>query len=184
MKKVLVLILALVIMMSLNACGGPSVDNLPKEVEITVDNWDDYLEIKEIQTWKYDESGKAYGVGQCVTVIALKDKYSSKVISEETVLDFEYTANVKELMMTYDLENLEVTFMDPPTGEAQAVEVTNTTGYDKIAVFKDIALYTYEQVTKECQPVGLFLINPFGMKANVYEDVELTKAEGTLVFEE
>ena len=121
--------------------------------------------------------------GDYVTVIALKDKYSAKTISEETVLEFEYTANVKELMMTYDVEDLEVTFMDPPTGEAAAVEVTNTTAYDKISTFKDVAPSTYEQVTKECQPVGLFLMNPFGIKANVYEDVEITKAEGTLVLE-
>lgn len=184
MKKLIVLTLTLILAFCVTACGGPSVEDLPKEVVITIDNWDDYLEVKEIQTWKYDEAGKAEGVDDYVTVIALKDKYSSKVISEETVLDFEYTANVKEIMMTYDLEDLEVTFMDPPTGEAAAVEVMNTTAYDKIAAFKDLAPSTYEQVTKECQPVGLFLINPFGMKANVYEDIEITKAEGTLVFVE
>ena len=183
MKKVLVIILTLIMVLALVACGGPSVENLPKEVEITVDNWDDYLEIKEIQTWKYDESGEVTIVGDYVTVIALKDKYSSKVISKETALDFEYTANVKELLMMYDAENLEVDYVDPVGQKVEAIPVTNTTAYEKMSTFETFAAETYEQVTKECQPVGLLLMSPLPLKANVYEDVKITTAEGTLVFE-
>ena len=183
MKRVLVVILVLVMVFSMAACG-PSVEDLPKEVEITSDNWDDYLEIKEIQTWKYDASGNASSVGDFVTVIALKDKYSAKTISEETVLSFEYEANVKELMMHYDIDNLEVEFMDPPGQEAEAIPVTNTTAYEKLSTMELVAAETYKQVTAECQPVGIFLMNPLALKANVYDDVKITSAEGTLVFEE
>ena len=53
MKKILVLILALVMTMSLTACGGGI-----EEIEITHDNWKDYLEIKKnvnIFTDAFDE---------------------------------------------------------------------------------------------------------------------------------
>ena len=40
MKKLLVLILALVMVMSLTACGGETI-------EITTDNWQDYLLVKQ-----------------------------------------------------------------------------------------------------------------------------------------
>ena len=40
MKKLLVLILALVMIMSLTACGGETI-------EITTDNWQDYLLVKQ-----------------------------------------------------------------------------------------------------------------------------------------
>ena len=41
MKKLLVLILALVMMLSLTACGG-------EKIEITTDNWQDYFEFAHL----------------------------------------------------------------------------------------------------------------------------------------
>jgi len=98
MKKVLSLILALTLCLSLCACGNEKNESTDKattkqdpdtsysdEIVITTENWQDYLEMKEIVDWS------ASGSGCAVTFsLGLKDEYADKEVSSMTTLDVEW----------------------------------------------------------------------------------------------
>ena len=119
MKKILALVLMFTLSLSLCACGKKSefdgsandIPNLPvssksqekyysaKElkdfltiVEITIDNWEDYFEIKEIVTMKKDPLGEETGYKEMDWHIALKDGWS---INETVTFKFTYNESNK-----------------------------------------------------------------------------------------
>ncbi|MBR5129426.1 MAG: hypothetical protein IKU67_05180, partial [Firmicutes bacterium] len=87
MKKFLVLVLALVMMFSLAACGG-------EKIEITTDNWQDYLEIKQVFVLEERNPGDMPNdpIAFNYTFLGLKDEYADKVVSDETELTVNYSA--------------------------------------------------------------------------------------------
>ena len=89
MKKLLVLILALVMIMSLTACGG-------EKIEITTDNWQDYLEFKQIYIAEdeIDDFGDVVSTRPSVyPMLCLKDAYKDMDVSDDSDIVIAYKAN-------------------------------------------------------------------------------------------
>ena len=205
MKKIMSLILALVMVFSLCACGGTAteetsgtnkettnetteqsnkaddtkVDDIPKEIIITVDNWQDYFEIKEVPTWDYNDFDEIEEIGYYVTAIVLKDEYANMEVSDETKLAFEYTAVCKEVSFEGDIETLVITLGEP---DAESETVTETLSFDKVIQHKERMTATYKQLIEVCQPIALFPTSPYVGKAIIYEDISISRVEGTLIF--
>ena len=129
MKKAISLLLALVMCLSLAACGNAEkpkqnetendstgvspnqteytapTETEPKVqvVEITMDNWQDYFEIKQcvegdVNTNAFDEfESVAYYI---YTVFTLKEEYAEKIDTDESQLAIEYSCNYKSRSYT------------------------------------------------------------------------------------
>ena len=108
MKKKLILILAILMCISLCACGTTE-----KEIEITMDNWQDYFEFKEIVLpWNtynaFDElESENVTIDYCVV---LKDKY--EINEEKSKVAIEFTGYIQEWSINADMSTLEVDYIE------------------------------------------------------------------------
>lgn len=77
----------------------------PTAVEITIDNWQEYFEIKEGLEWEYDDFGVCDGV-RIITAICLKEAYQDRLILDRTNVTFGCTCdfNVRSVEQI-DFEN-------------------------------------------------------------------------------
>lgn len=77
----------------------------PAAVEITIDNWQDYFEIKEGLEWEYDDFGVCDGV-RIITAVCLKEAYQDRLILDRTNVTFGCTCdlNVRSVAQI-DFEN-------------------------------------------------------------------------------
>ena len=110
MKKILVLILALVMMLSLTACGEKSMT-----VEITEENWSEYFELssdsKELVILRIDKNDfDEVDHVEIKDSFVLKDGY--KLGKEGFELTVGFDAIQKEYEYTLDLENNKVLLGD------------------------------------------------------------------------
>ena len=207
MKKIMSLILALVMVFSLCACGGDTteetsgttdqttnetteqsnnkaddtkVDDIPKEVTITVDNWQDYFEIVEVPVWEindFDEISGCYGI---ITSICLKEEFIERGVSEKTNLAFEYNATRHVVSFEADIESKEVSLGEPY--ESQSEDVTKTTSYKPASTMSDSDKAIYEY-TAEYPVIAHLLFSATGSATYQLENITFTRIEGTLVFE-
>ena len=165
MKKILVLILALVMTMSLTACGGGI-----EEIEITHDNWKDYLEIKNIPVYD-DEYDTAYHY----TLLCLKDEYADKNIFEGTDLSIDYSALLSHYDYTVEDGEIVVGNLRPENDGFKG----GTFKWDDFGVHSMDAV---EYIENKCAPVVTF--ETFGNKDYIvifdYLEVDV---RGTLVLE-
>lgn len=106
MKKILVLLLALIMIMSLTACGQSG-----EKVEITMDNWQEYLELTAEVGVEKDDNGATDVFG--IVVLKVKDEYIVKE-GYGTDITFEYS---------YDYVVREATNFDVKTGEIELGKV-------------------------------------------------------------
>ena len=205
MKKLLAMLLVAVMSFSLVACGGEAeskndsvqqettqnetsnaeteenkVEKIPKEVEITVDNWQEYFEIVEVPVWVFNDFDEIEGCYGIITSLCLKEEFVEKGVSEKTNLAFEYTATRHVVPFEADLENKEVTLGEPY--ETQSEEVTKTTSYKAASTMSDSDKAIYEY-TAEYPVIAHLLFSATGSATYQLENVSFTRIEGTLVFE-
>ena len=185
MKKNLVLILATLMCISLCACGGSesvSGDNTDKkteekEIEITMDNWQEYFEIKEdiigtqIEKNAFDEIEKInidYDV-----IFCLKEEYADKFISVDIALEY-IPHNIVVKLFTYNyaddtIESVVTNESDPnPDEEKKTIEITN----DKKRLLLSNAMYTETNGD---------IITFYGL---TFPNLEVTRIQGTLTIKE
>lgn len=95
MKKMIPLLLTLVLCLSLCACSkeptkGTASQQDPakvtEQIVITTENWQEYLELKQVEDWQADERGCCV-----VFTLGLKDEYAVKQISDLKTLDVEWS---------------------------------------------------------------------------------------------
>lgn len=172
MKKILVLVLALVMMLSLTACGS-------EKIEITTDNWQDYLEIKQVllNEKQLDEFGEVNSeMAFCYTMLCLKDEYADKTVSEDT--DIALTFDAVERCYEYTLDGEKVVKGDPVKREPRSIG--ETIGHDDYATFvRETDDYLNTEYKKVALLPGLGNTDVVG----VLEDIEIERIEGTLVLE-
>ena len=99
MKKLLVLILALVMVMPLTACGGETI-------EITTDNWQDYLLVKQeiiVEDILNDFEEIETRYAKEVTFLCLKDEYAGRNVSRDTIIKNSNYDNAYEALDEYKL---------------------------------------------------------------------------------
>ena len=173
MKKLLVLILALVMIMSLTACGG-------EKIEITTDNWQDYLEFKQIYIAEdeIDDFGDVVSTRPSVyPMLCLKDAYKDMDVSDDSDIVIAYKAN--NVYYNCKIEN-------------GSVVVGEKTGYRVAPIEETIKYSTYVPALDEVEDM---LVNDYDKVAlfttwvinnetiGILEDFEITRIEGTLVLE-
>lgn len=206
MKKFYTLLLAAAMIFSLVACGGEEkaensgapqtadqADNvitttvvtesskveLPQEVEITLDNWQDYLEMKYMVGWDYNAFDEIEGFSYIYPVLALKEDFAGRTVSKNTELAVGFTAT--ELWKTASADIESKTYEWGEESGVKEKEVVSDT-----AKFYAEGLGSNERILKEG---GIVILNPFSKHGNgvvsypYYEDFEITRIEGTLIFE-
>ena len=172
MKKLLVLVLALVMMLSLTACGS-------EKIEITTDNWQDYLEIKQVllNEKQLDSFGEVNSeMAFCYTMLCLKDEYADKTVSDDTDIALTFNALERHYEYTMDGEKVvkgELIKRDP-------ISRGETIGHDDYGTF---ARETDDYLNTEYKKVALLPGLGSTDFIGVLEDIEIERIEGTLVLE-
>ena len=108
MKKKIVLILTTLMCISLCACGTTE-----KEIEITMDNWQDYFEFKEIVLpWNTYNAFNELESENVITnyCVVLKDKY--EINEEKSKVAIEFTGYIQEWSINADMSTLEVDYIE------------------------------------------------------------------------
>ena len=117
MKKTISLLLALVLCLSLCACGGGNepettapIETEPQyeTVEIAMDNWMEYFEFVFIEDWKINGFGESDGYA-CEYRLKLRDEYASKINLGSIAITAEITYKDVLSQATFDFEKMEYT---------------------------------------------------------------------------
>lgn len=155
----------------------------PASVEITLDNWQEYFEIREGYKWEQDDFGVTIGV-RIITAIVLKEEYRDRIVLDLTDVTFGYTSDhVERSVSQIDFENRialpgVVTFLFI-TDEAQTKNFS-TTQYH---------LTTNNETVAEFPRVYLLLTEGYYSPATVhsshrfytYQDHKIDRVAGTLM---
>lgn len=96
MKKVLALVMTLVLVLSLAACGGIDGSSNNKEIELTLDNYSKYLEIKPAGSTDY------YNGAVLQDPMGVRTKTGSKVFTLIGAVEFYTTISGKSQNFNYN----------------------------------------------------------------------------------
>ena len=206
MKKRFSLLVAILMIISLAACGGEkktesntipknntqvdaegriteatknSAEGLPTEIEITLDNWRDYLEMKYMVGWDYNAFDEIEGYSYIYPVLALKEEYMGGTISSNTELSVEFTATEIWRTASADIESKTYEWGEE-SGVKEKEEVNDT------AKFYAEGLGSNKRILNDG---GIVILNPFSKQGKgvvsypYYENFNITRIEGTIVFE-
>ena len=206
MKKLCSLILVVVMIWSLVACSGKTVPEsgnvsqnnpqqeklstipetteakeevLLKEIEITLDNWKDYLEMKYMVGWDYNAFDEIEGFSYIYPVLALKEDFEGRTVSKNTELAVGFTATEFWKTASADIESQTFEWGEE-SGVKEREEVNDT------AMFYAEGLGSNQHILADG---GIVILNPFSKHGNgvvsypYYEDFTVTRIEGTLIFE-
>ena len=167
MKKLLVLILALVMIMSLTACGGETI-------EITTDNWQDYLLVKQeiiVEDILNDFEEIETRYAKEVTFLCLKDEYAGRNVSRVTNISVEYKCTMQSYRCSFGADG------------TPKVEEKIFSPYDFSDIIKNS---NYDNAYEALDEYKLVLVIDNGggeSSVEMKEDFEITRIEGTLVLE-
>lgn len=108
MKKIVTLLVALIMVFSLSACGSSSDKKeeavKTESVEITMDNYSEYLEMVPAAYWYQNDFGEVdsvtFGEDLCV-----KPEYADRVVYEESNLVYKYDWAYWQVSFDYDIAN-------------------------------------------------------------------------------
>ena len=77
----------------------------PVEIEITLDNWQEYFEVHDVSHWRYDDFGVRNDVLYC-TVLQVKEPYQDRVVLRSSKVTFGYTYDAVWMSVAkFDPEN-------------------------------------------------------------------------------
>ena len=109
------------------ATPTPSATPITETVELTIDNWQDYFEVKEVTIPDYDAFDEATGWSEYI-MLSLKDGMTfAENSNPEVAVEYEFDANYKEVA-NINLENLEIEYGDSVYPyEESPVHKSNTT---------------------------------------------------------
>lgn len=113
MKKALSLLLALVLCLSLCACGSKG-----ETVEITLDNWQTYFEYRHDIEWSYNDFDEPIGATY-ITYLCVKDEYADRINLEQSNVIWEYNESHRAVTYEMDLDTKTLTITGAPVGSIQ-----------------------------------------------------------------
>lgn len=155
----------------------------PVEIEVTLDNWQEYFEIREGYKWEQDDFGVTVGL-RIITAIVLREEYRDRTVLDLTDVTFGYTSDqVERSVSQIDFENKiaipgGVTFIYI-TDEAQTKSFSTaqwhlTTDNETIAEFPRVFL----RLTEGYYSSGNA---HFSHRFYIYQDHVVDRVAGTLV---
>ena len=157
-----------------------------KQITISMDNWSEYFEIRELTEWCNNDLGETTGFITHVC-LCLKEPYVNAVVSDETTVDFGWQGTCSVKNCSVDTANrivsIENIFSSGSTTFGEPEVLSGTLSYTGEAV-NDSFLKDCHAVCKigEIVIVGEYRLNE-EMKPVCfdYEDVTVTSAQGYLV---
>lgn len=204
MKKIIALLLAVVMCFSLVACGGDketSNNNEPQEetIEITIDNWQNYLEIKEYFDFYYvtNEFGVPIKAHPNLRVLlTLKEEYRDYLYSDFAV-EFNADYCAKDVVYNYDDFTFEIKDCESQTNiqidESQFVRGETGTLMGEIIHYDKIVDNKVESKYIELDACVLYGIKGWGTSYSFIDNgdgtgviewypvnIEITRIKGTL----
>ena len=173
MKKLLALAMALVMLFSLTACGG-------EKMEITTDNWQDYLEFKQIYIVEDEKDDFGDVVGEKPSnypMLCLKDKYKGMRVLDDSDIVIAYKAN--NVFYNCKIEDGSVVIGDKARYASQPIDETikYSTYVPALDEVEDMLINDYDKVAI----FQTWVID--NETIATLEDFEITRIEGTLVLE-
>ena len=185
MKKAISLLLALVMCLSLCACGEKITT-----VELTLENWNSFFEIKRINQWKEDAFGDVTSVESAVW-FCVKDEYIGKINIDDILLALEVTYQSADTTYIVDFLNKELTFGGSARTEYPFESRTDTQTYSQDSINFNDKYFTGEEYAEETPLICLFQpdwidMNPLAvdLDGNPYQTFEIsptvTRIQGTI----
>lgn len=151
----------------------------PVEIEITLDNWQEYFEFIGGKKWEYDDFGIATGVW-FATAIVLKEEYRDRLVLAHTDIAFGYTYDT----LTRNIAKLDFAAL---IAEPGGVRYINDKDYYDTCTFSasSSSIRTDNTAIPEFPEVYCLLISTLCWEGEnsiyVCEDFTIARVAGTLV---
>ena len=199
MKKIVSLLLSILMMLSFSACGREetrensntlqevtlettaatenNTQDTIESIEITRDNWQNYLELRYMISWKYNAFDEIEGFSHLYPVLALKEEYMDRKVSANTELAVGFTATRIWKCVSVDMESRTYKWGESIDEKEQINETAKY--YPEVQVGDPRIL----------DEGGIVFLSYGSRHVNgkdghpYYENFEITRIEGTLVFE-
>lgn len=159
-------------------------NNMIEAVEITADNWQNYLEIKPYAKPSTDDFNEITGL-QIGCSLVLKDEYVDKLVASDGAIGYTISGQYK-CHIEYNSATKELTLGAPFTeAEMEAMGMSNSdqviTDTGKLGFYRE---YGFE-IFRDASYSGSCEVNGDIVSAVVsyYENIEITKIQGNLYFE-
>ena len=139
-----------------------------KEIVITTENWQEYLELKQVVEWREHGCMITYALG-------LKDAYADRTISAETTLEVEWSGTWVSRELTSDTETK--TFeIGAIIADEPAEELTTKSSFHP-------NLLTLEHYVQQHAIVVIAGKTGYSRYVKTVEDFNVISASGTICFE-
>lgn len=138
-------------------------------IEITTENWQDYLEYKSLEVWKD-------GNAQLIGCLCLKEEYAVKVDPTISTWEFEWTANEVQKSCQYDVDNRILTL-----GETIQVYHEIPAQYACLVSADKVADTPYAE--NHAITILYYGVGDMSTYMNVLEDFKIVESKGKIVFE-
>ena len=188
-KRILSLLLVAIMACSICACGGSEntsggLFETEKEIEITIDNWQEYFEIKSefLYNTRKDDFGEEIEDEiefDYSTFLCLKDEYKDGWVSADIVVEYD-SNQAKGYVVEGDFTNQSCTIEETLEFDEAFADLSNKIETVKMRDYQTILHFQGGAVCGE---------NKYEGKATKrliysYPDIEITRIKGTLVIKE
>ena len=150
MKKAVTVVLIAVVCFCLCACGAKET-----KVDLTMENWDSFFEIKRINQWGQDAFGETVNVDSAVW-FCVKDEYADKIKTKDMSFALEVTFINADTTYTVDFNNRTLRFGGPARSEYPLEPMTQSKTYSQEDIFFNDKYYTGEEYEEETPLICLF----------------------------
>lgn len=150
MRRIVIMTLVLAICIGLCACGKKETS-----VELTLENWNEYLEIKRVNQWKEDSFGDVTSVESAVW-LCVKEEYAQKVNVDKLELAVEITYGLDNLIYSVDFADKTLEIMGPANDEPAFESREESVTYSQEDIFFNKEYYAGEEYRSILPLICLF----------------------------
>ena len=175
MKKTLSLLLALVLCLSLCACGETETT-----VEIAMENWDNFFEFKEIELWHENSFGEIDGL-EIMPVICVREEYVDRIILQKTQVAVEYSTMYTPYYIKIDFENKTYEWGNDYSPESEDAHTAFTSDCMLFTEYTDEELHTVSSVDGSMLLKDTIFEDEYGQNYATRRITTITRIQGTIV---
>ena len=128
MKKILALLLAAIMCLSLAACGKKT-----ETIEITTDNWQEYFELQYTDTWSLNAFNEYDNVKRDV-ILVIKEEYASRLADNDEstlIIDFSCDASIWPATVDFEAQTYTIAGEKRKTEDFQEIQTFSVNGIKK-----------------------------------------------------
>lgn len=150
MKKTAAAVLIFAMCLCLCACGARKTT-----VDLTMENWNSFFEIKRINQWGQDAFGETVNVDSAVW-LCVKEEYADKIKTKDMSFAVEVTFQNADTTYTVDFANQTLTFDGPARSEYPLEPTTQSLTYSQEDIFFNDKYYTGGEYAGKTPLICLF----------------------------